>query len=68
MKKNWTCPKCSNDRYEVDEFNATGGGLEKLFDIQSKKFTTITCTKCKFTELYKASADNLGNILDWFIG
>ncbi|WP_042275168.1 zinc ribbon domain-containing protein [[Clostridium] dakarense] len=68
MNKNWSCPKCSCNTYQVDEFNATGGGLEKLFDIQSKKFTTVTCTKCKFTELYKASSSDLENIMDWFIG
>ena len=25
----------------------------KIFDVQNKKFITITCTKCGYTELYK---------------
>ena len=51
--KNYTCMKCGNHHYEVDEFCATGTGFSKLFDVQNKKFTTITCTKCKYTEIYK---------------
>ncbi|WP_230311991.1 zinc ribbon domain-containing protein [Turicibacter sanguinis] len=53
--KNYICPKCQNRSYEVDEFAATGGGLSKMFDVQNKRFTTITCTKCKYTEMYKGT-------------
>lgn len=63
---NYTCPKCSNTQYEVGEFRATGGFLTKVFDIQSKHFTTVTCTRCKYTEIYKAKSNTLGNIFDFF--
>ena len=49
----YVCPKCENNGYEVDEFCATGSGISKLFDVQNRRFTTITCTKCKYTEMYK---------------
>jgi predicted nucleic-acid-binding Zn-ribbon protein len=62
----YKCPKCGNTQYETDEMRATGGAFAKLFDVQNKKFTTITCTKCRYTELYKASSSKLGNILDFF--
>lgn len=65
MNNNWKCPKCSNTNYETDLFQATGGTFAKLFDIQNKKFTTVTCTRCKFTEIYKASSSELGNIFDF---
>jgi len=64
--ENWHCPKCQNREFETDQFAATGGGLTKLFDIQSKKFTTVTCTRCMYTELYKAETSTIGNILDFF--
>jgi len=64
---NWQCPKCENAEFETDQFAATGGGLTKIFDIQNKKFTTVTCTRCKYTEIYKAGpASTIENILDFF--
>lgn len=51
--------------YETDQFAATGGGFTKIFDVQSKKFTTVTCKQCKYTELYKAETSMLGNIFDF---
>ena len=66
MPQNWICPKCSNGAYETDQFAATGGGLTKFFDVQNKKFTTVTCTQCKYTEIYRAETSMLGNIFDFF--
>ncbi len=67
-KKLWICPKCGNTTCEIDEFRAVGGGFAKVFDVQNKKFTTVSCTKCGFTELYKGSTSTLGNIFDFFVG
>ncbi len=63
---NWQCPKCQNREFDTDQFAATGGGLTKFFNIQNKKFTTLTCTRCKYTEIYKADSSTLGNVLDFF--
>jgi len=63
---NYRCPKCSHTHYEVGEFRATGGFWTKIFDIQSKRFSTVTCTKCTYTEIYKAQSSKLGNIFDFF--
>jgi predicted nucleic-acid-binding Zn-ribbon protein len=63
---NYTCPKCNNIECDVDEFRATGGFLTKIFDVQSKRFTTVTCTKCQYTEIYRISSSMLGNIFDLF--
>jgi predicted nucleic-acid-binding Zn-ribbon protein len=62
----WQCPKCNNPEYETDKFAATGGGFSKIFDVQNKKFCTVTCSQCKFTELYKANTSKLGNLFDFF--
>lgn len=64
--QNWQCPKCNNRTFETDQLATTGGGLSKLFDVQNKKFTTVTCTQCCYTELYKTKSSTLGNILDFF--
>ncbi len=63
---NWQCAKCQNKEFAADQFAATGGGLTKFFNIQSKKFTTVTCTRCKYTEIYKTDTSTLGNVLDFF--
>lgn len=62
----YTCPKCGNNHYESGEMRATGSFLGKIFDIQSRKFTTVTCTNCKYTEFFASSSSQLGNVLDFF--
>jgi predicted nucleic-acid-binding Zn-ribbon protein len=62
----WQCPKCKNREYETDTMAATGGGWSKIFDVQNKKFTSVTCTNCRYTEFYKTTTSTLGNIFDLF--
>lgn len=64
--KKFICPKCGGDRYESDQFQATGGNFAKIFDIQNKKFITVSCCNCGYTELYKAQTESGWNILDFF--
>lgn len=63
--RTWNCLKCGHTEYETDQFAATGGGLSKLFDVQNKKFITVTCTRCNFTEIYKSDTSTLSNIFDF---
>ncbi|MDU1412733.1 MAG: zinc ribbon domain-containing protein [Clostridium sp.] len=62
---NYQCPKCGCMEYESDQLQATGGTFAKMFDIQNKKFITISCVKCGYTELYKSSTSTGENILDF---
>ena len=62
----YSCPKCHNKEYEVSEFRAAGGFLSKVFDVQSRRFTTVICTQCRYTEIYQADSSMLGNIFDFF--
>ncbi len=63
---NYTCPKCKNRSYEIGQMRATGGILSKIFDVQTEKYTSVTCEKWKYTEFYKASTKALSNIFDFF--
>jgi len=65
---NYTCPKCSNRSYNIGQMRATGGTLSKIFDVQNKKFTSVTCQRCSYTEFYKAKTSALSNIFDLFTG
>lgn len=64
-KKQYVCVKCGCTRYEHDSMQATGGNFSKIFDIQNKKFTTITCTNCGYTEFYKQQGSTGWDILDF---
>ena len=59
---------CESTELETDIMAATGGGWFKIFNIQNKKFRTVTCTKCQYTELYREETSKLGNILDMVSG
>jgi len=63
---NYTCPKCSNTACETGEMRAAGGFWSKIFNIQTRRFSTVTCTRCRFTEIYQADTSMLGNIFDLF--
>ncbi|MEO0649182.1 MAG: zinc ribbon domain-containing protein [Planctomycetota bacterium] len=64
----WTCPKCTSNDYESDEFRATGGMLSKVFDVQTKRFSTVTCRRCTYTEMYRTKQSGLGNVFDFLFG
>jgi len=67
-RRQYICPKCGNQRYDHDQFQATGGNFAKIFDVQNKKFITISCTNCGYSELYKQKGDTGMDILDFLIG
>ncbi len=64
---NYKCVKCGCEEFESDQFQATGGNFAKIFDIQNKKFVTVSCKQCGYTELYKANTDAGMNILDFLM-
>jgi predicted nucleic-acid-binding Zn-ribbon protein len=66
MSLNFTCPKCQSQSYDVGEFRGAGGFWSKIFDVQGKRFTTVSCTRCHYTEFYAADSSLLGNIFDLF--
>ena len=66
-QKQYACPKCGFDRYESDQFQATGGNFAKIFDVQNKKFVTVSCSDCGYTELYRKSGNSALDILDFFM-
>ncbi len=47
-KHQYICPKCGCQQYESDRLQATGGNFAKMFDIQNKKFVTISCCNCGY--------------------
>ncbi len=63
----YICPKCGCREFETDQIQTTGGNFSKLFDVQNKKYVTLSCRNCGYTELYKAQSSTGMNILDFFL-
>jgi predicted nucleic-acid-binding Zn-ribbon protein len=66
MRLNYTCAKCGHQHYETAEIRTSGGFWAKIFDVQNRKFTTVICSQCRYTEIYQADSSTLGNIFDFF--
>ena len=64
----YRCPKCGYDQFDHDQFQATGGNLAKIFDVQNKRFITVTFRRCGFTELYRGQSSDGWNVLDFLMG
>ncbi len=62
----WACMRCENKDYETGEIRVSGGFWSRIFDVQNKKYSAVTCTKCGYTEFYKGSSSTLGNVFDFF--
>ena len=67
-QRQFICPKCGCHDFVSDQFQATGGNFAKLIVVQNKKFNTISCSQCGYTELYRADTEAGMNILDFLIG
>lgn len=65
-KLNYECAKCKSTQYEVGEMHAAGSILGKIFDVEGRKFATVTCRRCRYTEFFKVESGLLGSIFDLF--
>lgn len=64
--KNWSCPKCQSVDYNVGEMRVSGGFWSRIFDVQNKKYSAVSCERCSYTEFYKSPSSTLGNVFDFF--
>jgi len=60
----YTCPKCGSKTCIIGEISTTGNFLTRVLNIQSKRFTSVTCSECKYTEFYHLSTKRLSDVLD----
>ena len=62
------CVKCGHTEAEVGEISTTGGGLSKMFDIQTNSFSVVSCTNCGYSELYRDTGSTGSDLVDVFLG
>ena len=65
--ENRSCPKCDHKEYKVGEIRVAGSFWTKIFNVQNKKYASVSCSKCFYTELYKDQpSSRLANAFDFF--
>lgn len=65
MAEKFECAKCRNTEYETGELRAAGGFWTKIFNIDNRRFMTVSCTSCHYTEIYGGDTNMAGNVLDF---
>ncbi len=66
MSGRYNCPRCEHSQYDTGEIRAAGGFWSKIFDVQGRRFTTVTCQRCRHTELFQVDSSKLGSVFDFF--
>lgn len=66
IKSNFRCTKCKGEECVVGDMAATGRGISRYFNVQVNQFTTVSCSKCGYTEFYKENISGKLTNADWF--
>jgi len=64
-KRSYSCEKCKSIECRTGEIRTTGSGVSRFLNLQNQKYSTVSCSQCGYTELYRMDGSGkLGNILD----
>ena len=66
--RRYSCTKCRHDCCKVGELRASGGFVSAVFEIQTERFSYVSCARCRHTEFYACEASALGMVFDYFVG
>ncbi|MBG0860339.1 MAG: GTP-binding protein [Bacteroidales bacterium] len=64
----YVCPKCGCRTCTPGEIRTTGSFITGILHIQNKRFASVTCEDCKYTEFYNVPSNKLGDVLDFPAG
>jgi len=67
QKVKFVCEKCKGSSYRLGEVRSCGSLMAKIFNVQNRRFITITCTTCGHTQFFESTQSALANILDILI-
>ena len=63
-----TCPKCGSRDKQQGEFRAAGGFFSSFFDVSTRRFRYLSCSRCGFTEFYNSSISGSSKFFDFLGG
>jgi len=64
----YTCPKCGGKEYKLAELRAHYSVVSMLSNLGYKVFTTVTCSRCQYTEFYKVPLKKISNVFVYLQG
>jgi hypothetical protein len=62
------CKKCGSENFRESEVRMSGGWLGSIFEIESKRFDTVSCENCGYTEFYSRKRSTGEKVADLFFG
>jgi uncharacterized protein len=68
IRTKYSCPKCGNHEFDLGEVFMAGSVIAKILNFEFKRFSSLTCAKCSYTELYRTPKNEVQNVLDFVIG
>jgi uncharacterized protein len=60
----YTCPKCGNKEYEIGEIWTIGSFWTRIFELHNRRFTFVSCQRCRYSELFKVPQKEIGEAYD----
>ena len=69
LASKFVCEKCQNRGAHVERISASGTGLSRMLEIQTKRYLIASCTNCGYSETYHLSilegkGDRVGSLLE----
>jgi hypothetical protein len=61
----YKCPKCGTSQCETGEIWAASSIVTRVLGFHNRRFTSVTCKMCHFTEFYKVSRKEIGEVLNF---
>jgi uncharacterized protein len=62
----YTCPKCGHKLYELGEMWTIGSFWTRMFEYHNRRFTYVSCQKCRYSEFYKIPKKSIGDVFNMF--
>jgi uncharacterized protein len=56
----YKCAKCGSPQYEIGEIWSVGSVWTYIFNFHNRRFTSVSCKRCHFTEFYKVQKKDIG--------
>jgi predicted nucleic-acid-binding Zn-ribbon protein len=61
----YKCPKCGTSQYEIGEIWAASSMVTRILGFHNRRFTSVTCKMCHFTEFYKVPRKEISEVLNF---
>ena len=64
-ESSYTCPKCGSTSYETGQIRVSGGFWSSALDVENRRYDSVSCNKCGYTEFYKKTLSRTEKALDF---